>query len=118
MKKHILASLLILTTGPAFADSPVIENIAMKKSGDTWTFDVTLSHADTGWEDYADAWRVLDGSGKELGVRKLAHPHINEQPVTRALSGVQIPADVTEVGIQASDTVNGWSTQIKTIKLR
>ena len=37
-----------------------------------WNFDVTLSHKDTGWDDYANAWRVLDGDGKEqLGMRKL-----------------------------------------------
>ncbi len=30
----------------------------------SWTFDVTVSHPDTGWEDYADGWDVVlpDGS--------------------------------------------------------
>lgn len=117
MTKHILAALLILS-GPTFADSPVVENVHMKKSGDTWTFDVTLTHADTGWDDYADGWRVLDAKGNELGVRNLAHPHVNEQPFTRSLSGVSIPADVTEVGIQARDSVGGWSSAVKKINLR
>lgn len=117
MTKHILAALLILS-GPAFADAPVVENVHMKKNGGTWTFDVTLTHGDTGWDDYADGWRILDAAGNELGVRKLAHPHVNEQPFTRSLSGVSIPSDVTEVGIQASDNVGGWSSAVKTIKLR
>ncbi|MEM6304715.1 MAG: hypothetical protein AAF744_08350 [Pseudomonadota bacterium] len=115
--KYVFAALLLLT-GPAFADAPVIKNVSMKKSGETWSFDVTLMHGDTGWEDYADGWRVLDMNGKELGVRVLAHPHVNEQPFTRSLSGVKIPADVTEVGIQASDSVGGWSSPVKTIRLR
>ena len=117
MRKHIFAAIVILA-GPAFADAPVIKNVTMKKSGDSWTFDVTLLHGDTGWDDYADGWRVLDGDGNELGFRKLAHPHVNEQPFTRSLSGVRIPADVTEVGIQARDSVGGWSSPVKTIKLR
>lgn len=117
MKKHIFAAILLMSA-PAFADAPKIENVNMRKSGSTWSFDVTLSHADTGWDDYADGWRVLDKDGNELGVRKLAHPHVNEQPFTRSLSGVQIPADVTEVGIQASDSVGGWSSPVKTIRLR
>ncbi len=109
---------ITLFTGPALADAPVIKNVSMKKSGETWSFNVTLEHGDTGWDDYADGWRVLDASGKELGVRVLAHPHVNEQPFTRSLSGVRIPADVTEVGIQASDSIGGWSSPVKTIRLR
>ena len=113
-------SLLVfaLATSPALADAPVVQNVTMKKSGDTWSFDVTIKHTDTGWDDYADAWRILDGSGKELGLRNLAHPHVDEQPFTRSLSGVRIPADVTEIGIQARDTVGGWSSEVKQIKLR
>ena len=117
MRKHVFAALLALT-GPAFADAPTIENVNMRKSGSTWSFDVTLSHGDTGWDDYANGWRVLDQDGKELGVRKLAHPHVNEQPFTRSLSGVRIPEGVTEVGIQASDSIGGWSSAITTIRLR
>ena len=115
--KRIFTALFVMAT-PAFADAPVVENVHMKKLGNTWTFDVTLSHGDTGWEDYADGWRILDASGKELGVRKLAHPHVNEQPFTRSLSGVAIPQNVTEVGIQASDSIGGWSSPVKTIKLK
>ena len=112
------ATTLLFLAAPAFADSPVINNVNVSKSGDVWSFDVTLSHKDTGWDDYADAWRILDGDGKELGVRKLAHPHVDEQPFTRSLSGVRIPADVTEVSIQARETIGGWSSSVKKIKLR
>jgi len=117
MFKHFLAALAILTS-PALADAPVVSNVNVAKSGDAWNFDVTLSHKDTGWDDYANAWRILDGNGKELAVRNLAHPHVDEQPFTRSLSGIRIPADVTEVGIQASDTIGGWSSAVKKITLR
>ncbi|QFT58003.1 hypothetical protein FIU94_04125 [Sulfitobacter sp. THAF37] len=116
LKRSILA--VTLATTPAFADPPVVQNVNMKKAGDSWNFDVTIRHKDTGWDDYADGWRILDAEGKELGLRNLAHPHVNEQPFTRSLSGVKIPEDVTEIGIQARDNVNGWSPVVKRIKLR
>ena len=109
---------IALTTTAAVADPPVVQNVTMSKSGDRWSFDVTVKHGDTGWDDYADAWRILDGNGKELGIRNLAHPHVDEQPFTRSLSGVVIPGDVPEIGIQTRDNVNGWSPDIKRIKLR
>ncbi len=117
MFKYLFAATAALAT-PAFADAPVITNIAVSKVAGAWNFDVTLSHGDTGWDHYADAWRILDGAGKVLAVRNLAHPHVHEQPFTRSLSGISIPDDVTEVGVQASDTVGGWAPDIKKIKLR
>lgn len=84
----------------------------MRQSGGQWTFDVTLFHGDTGWDDYADGWRIVDESGNVIGQRNLAHPHVNEQPFTRSLSGVQIPASVKRVGIQARDSVGGWSPRV------
>ena len=102
----------------ALADAPVIKNVTQTKSGDLWRFSVTLSHGDTGWDDYADGWRVSTMDGTVLGTRKLAHPHVDEQPFTRSLSCVRIPADVTEVQIQASDSVGGWASELVTVKLR
>ncbi|UWR11629.1 hypothetical protein [Sulfitobacter mediterraneus] len=116
LKRSLLA--LVAFTYPAFADAPVIKNVNAKQVGDLWTFDVTLRHGDTGWDDYADAWRVLDKDGKVLGLRNLAHPHVNEQPFTRSLSGVSIPSNVSEVAVQARDSVGGWSPATVTIKLR
>ena len=37
---------------------------------------------------------VCTPDGKVLGYRKLHHPHENEQPFTRSLSGVEIPDEV------------------------
>lgn len=109
---------LALAATPALADPPEIQNVVVKKSGGLWTFDVTLRHGDTGWDNYADGWRVVDPNGKELGLRNLAHPHVNEQPFTRSLSGVEIPDDLKEVGIQARDNVTGWGPDVKMVKLR
>ena len=77
----------------------------------TWSVEVTLKHADAGWEHYADAWRVVAGDGRVLATRTLYHPHVNEQPFTRGLTGVAIPAAMTTVFIEAHDKVHGWSQQ-------
>ncbi|MCX7558430.1 hypothetical protein OS190_02550 [Sulfitobacter sp. F26204] len=111
-------TVLVLSCSTAFADAPTIQEVSVRKVDSTWTFDVTLRHNDTGWDDYVDAWRIVDMQGNVLGLRNLAHPHVTEQPFTRSLSGVKLPAELSEVGIQAHDTVNGWSQEIKKVKLR
>lgn len=96
----------------ALAGEVRIVNAALRpEAGDRWTVSVTLEHADSGWEHYADEWRVLDGDGRVLGDRVLYHPHVDEQPFTRSLSGVAIPASVTSVYIEAHDTVHGWAPE-------
>ncbi len=111
---------LILTAflaTPVLADPPTIESVSASRSGDAWRFDVTIRHPDTGWDDYADGWRVLDMGGAELGMRVLHHPHVDEQPFTRSLSGVSIPEGTTQVQIQARDNVGGWSEDTTVIDL-
>jgi hypothetical protein len=76
-----------------------------------WTASVTLQHDDTGWDHYADGWRVVDASGKVLGERVLYHPHVDEQPFTRSLAGVNIPSGTLIVYVEAHDTVHGWAAE-------
>lgn len=100
----------LMSAGLAVAEPPQIDNVSARQSADgSWRFDVTITHPDTGWDHYADGWRVLDMDGKELGMRVLHHPHVEEQPFTRSLSGVRIPSGVFEVQIQARDKPGGWN---------
>ncbi len=101
-----LLPLLILIAAPAFADAPVVENVTYSNG----RFDVTLSHADTGWDDYADGWRIELADGTILGTRVLGHPHVNEQPFTRS-SQIEVPIGVGEVFVRASDNVGGWADE-------
>ncbi len=105
--RYFLLSLLFLTS-PARADPPIIEGVNVQQQGETWAFSVTLRHNDSGWEDYADGWRIEDETGKILGLRVLYHPHVNEQPFTRSLSGVTIPQGVDVVYIRAKTLTEGW----------
>lgn len=77
-------------------------------SGDTYTVDATVRSADTGWEKYADAFEVRAPDGTVLGTRILTHPHVDEQPFTRSLTGVEIRPGTTQVTVAARDIVVGF----------
>ena len=118
--KQIAFLLITLTTSAtaAMADAPVIVAAQASQRGDNWSFDVTIKHPDTGWDHYADGWRVLDAEGTELGLRTLFHPHEHEQPFTRSLGGVAIPKGTTQVFIQARDNVTGWAESLYAVPLK
>jgi len=116
MIKPALA-LFILAPLPALADFPTIEAANVQPSDGGYSFAVTLKHPDTGWEHYADGWEVLAPDGTSLGMRVLAHPHVNEQPFTRSLGGIVIPEGTTEVTIRARDNVDGWTAETYTFAL-
>lgn len=81
------------------------------------SFSITLKHGDEGWKHYANKWEILDSKGKVLGVRKLWHPHVNEQPFTRSLSGVKIPANVNEVTVRGHDLVHEYGGKDLIVKI-
>ena len=83
----------------------------------SWQVSATLEHGDTGWEHYADAWRVVSADGTVYGTRVLHHPHETEQPFTRSLGGVKIPVDVKQVFVEAHDKVHGWSPRRLEVEL-
>ena len=72
-----------------------------------YTFNVTVQHADEGWDHYADRWDVVAPDGRVLASRVLLHPHVDEQPFTRSLAGVEIPAGIERVEVRAHDSVDG-----------
>ena len=105
-------------------DADVTYVRALLKDDGTWTFYVTVSHPDTGWEDYADGWDVLlpDGtvllsSPDETFTRLLLHPHVGEQPFTRSQRGIVIPDSITIVSVRAHDLVDGFGGQEVTVDL-
>ena len=103
--RTLLALLIAL---PAAADPAEIVGAEATPGEGGWRFDVTLRHGDTGWEDYADGWRVEAEDGTVLATRELLHPHVTEQPFTRSLGGVTLPEGTTQVWIAASTNVGGW----------
>lgn len=117
MIRFALALFLLATA--VLAQEPVIEDVTVTRTApQTYRFDVTIRHPDTGWDHYADGWRVLDMEGNELGMRVLFHPHVNEQPFTRSLDGVKIPEGTAQVQVQARDLPEGWNAGTTIVDLR
>ena len=102
-----LAAALLAVAAPALADPAEIVSAEARASGSGWSVSVTLRHGDTGWDDYADGWRLVTEGGEVIATRPLVHPHVNEQPFTRSLSGVTLPD--APVFVESSTTVTGWS---------
>ncbi len=98
-------------------DVSVVDAKLRASGGGAFSANVTLRHDDAGWDHYADAWRVLLPDGTVLGTRTLYHPHVDEQPFTRSLGGIKIPAGTSEVVVEAHDSVHGWAEQRLTIKV-
>jgi len=112
-----IAAFAVPPSAAVAGEADVVAAEAVRESGGTYRFSVTVRHADTGWEHYADAWDVLGPDGKVLGTRVLHHPHVNEQPFTRSLSGVEVPEGISEVTIRAHDKVHGHGGAVITVPL-
>lgn len=91
----------------AWAGEPTVVAAKATRTGDSWRFDVTVRHADEGWDHYANAFVITLPDGTELGTRVLHHPHVDEQPFTRSLGGVRVPAGTERVHVHAVDKVHG-----------
>jgi hypothetical protein len=78
------------------------------RGANKFDFDVTVSSPYDTPQRYADAFRVMHKDGTVYGERVLLHDHATEQPFTRDLHGVVVPAGVRSVVVQARDLRNGW----------
>lgn len=123
-RSHLLLALAMLglslhVTHAADAASQkhpdVIAAKVQPRGADTFDFDVTVSSPYDTPQRYADAFRVMGKDGAVHGERVLLHDHATEQPFTRDLHGVKLPAGVRSVVVQARDLKNGWGG--KTIEL-
>ena len=112
-----ILAVLGLAAAAQAGEVDVVAARAIKEGENLWRFDVTLAHADEGWDHYADKWEVLTPDGKLLGTRVLYHPHVEEQPFTRSLGGVTVPDGVTEVVIRGHDKIHGTGGKELTVEL-
>lgn len=88
---------------------PDVVDVRVRANGlARFDFDVTISSPYDTPERYADAFRVLGPDGRVLGERSLFHDHADEQPFTRDLRGVSIPAGIRVVKVQGRDRRYGY----------
>jgi hypothetical protein len=111
----VLLSLVLAGPGSASAQAPsgqkypVVVRASVKAlGGGRFDFDVTISSPYDTPQRYADAFRVTGEGGVVYGERVLLHDHASEQPFTRDLYGVSIPAGVRAVTVQARDSKHGY----------
>ena len=104
--KHITGCCLFLLSSAAVANEADVVDVKAQ-CDDECTFYVTVAHQDEGWDHYANRWEVLTPDGVVIATRTLAHPHVSEQPFTRSLSHIKIPAGVKKVVVRAHDSVHG-----------
>ena len=114
----ILLFLLGLPIVPALAgEADIVDVKVTETSANTYRFDVTVAHGDTGWDHYANRWEVLTLDGEMIATRTLLHPHVNEQPFMRSLSHVKIPAGVKKVMVRAHDSVHGYGGKTMNVEI-
>jgi hypothetical protein len=105
----VLALLSGLPSLPLMAGEADVLDVAFSCDHDSvCRFDVTVRHDDDGWDHYANRWEVLSPDGEILATRVLAHPHDDEQPFTRSLTDVRLPAGLSGVLVRAHDSVHGY----------
>jgi len=117
IKTLFLGTFLMVSTLVFANEVEVVDVKATQSSNKTWSFMVTLKHADEGWDHYANEWQVIAPDDKILATRTLYHPHVNEQPFTRGTQGVKISDDIKTVRIIAKDTVHGLSKNAVELEL-
>ena len=115
---QVLVLIFLLSGNVAYAGEVDVLQVEAKRSGDNvYYFGVTVTHKDDGWDHYANKWDVVAPDGTILGTRTLYHPHVQEQPFTRSLSGVRIPEGIHRVTIRAHDSVHGYGGKVMTVDL-
>lgn len=87
------------------------------RGANRFDFDATISSPYDTPERYADAFRVMGADGVPYGERTLFHDHASEQPFTRDLYGVTIPAGVKAVLVQARDQKYGYGGKTLQVSL-
>ena len=111
---------LSLLLGPAPLRAGQVEIVKaelLPLGGNRYRVTVTLRHEDEGRMHYADRWEIVGPKGHVLGVRRLTHPHVNEQPFTRSLDSVVIRSGITEVTVRARDNRHGYSRRELKLKV-
>lgn len=115
--RAILLAVLLLAQAAFAGEADVVDVKVRRNASGTYDFDITVKSVDKGWNHYADAFEVLGPDGKVLGRRVLLHPHETEQPFTRDLYGVRIPAGVTHVTVRARHKPKGYDGEVMTVRL-
>ena len=117
MKLLLSLALSLIITAACAGEADVVDVKAVHKKNGTYQFKVTVKHDDESWDHFANKWEVLSEDGTILATRVLHHPHINEQPFTRSMSGIEIPQDQQFVLVRAHDSQHEYGGKVFKVDL-
>ena len=66
---HPVSLALLICLLASFASDVEVLDASVAKTSNTWQFDVTLRHDDSGWEHYANKWEIRSPEGELLATR-------------------------------------------------
>ncbi|VXB13596.1 hypothetical protein [Maribacter litoralis] len=89
-----------------------ITDVSFSGEPNAYTISTTISSPDTGCDQYADWWEILDLEGNLIYRRILTHSHVEEQPFTRSGSKITL-ASSTEVYIRVHMNTTGYSSAVQ-----
>ncbi|SDE88383.1 hypothetical protein SAMN05421636_108176 [Pricia antarctica] len=85
-----------------------VTKIEVSGNAKAYTFDVTIESPDTGCDQYADWWEVVDLEGHLVHRRILDHSHVKEQPFMRSGENIVI-AENKEVYVRMHMNNSGYA---------
>jgi hypothetical protein len=114
----LAVALLACGVSAAWAGAADVIRVEVRKAAPgVYDFDVTVRSDDTGGDHFADRFEVLTLDGTMLGTRELLHPHEEEQPFTRDLRGLHLPAGIHRVVVRAHHKTRGYDGMIQAVTL-
>lgn len=87
-----------------------VAKIEVSGNENAYTFEATIESPDTGCDQYADWWEIVDLEGNLIYRRILAHSHVSEQPFTRSGENIDLSAD-KEVYVRLHMNNSGYGVQ-------
>jgi hypothetical protein len=113
----VLLAIGLAGAAPAHAGDADVTGVVARQRAGLYDLDVTIRSKDTGWERYADRIEALGPDGTVLGTRVLEHPHEDEQPFTRDLYELRVPAGIARVTVRAHFKPTGFDGATATVPL-
>ena len=86
-------------------------DVSVNGSPGNYSLSVTISSPDIGCESYADRWEAISEEGELLTRLVLLHAHVEEQPFTRSVGGLNVQPGDTVI-IRAHMSVGGYSGSV------
>ncbi len=92
-------------------ESAKVIGVSCTGQENNYTLSVTIESPDTGCDQYANWWEVINLQGELIYRRILGHSHVDEQPFTRSGGPVSIGANDTII-VRAHMNNLSYGTQV------